>query len=98
MCTLLRVGKSKLHELRRDKRIPEPIDLGAAPRWRAAEVLAWIAAGMPDPADWKWEPVRTIQLETYIKVLHAELVELNQELASVRRAIAAGETHTQIRR
>ena len=35
-------------------RLPSPVRIGGATRWRADEVSAWIAAGCPPAARWTW--------------------------------------------
>jgi predicted DNA-binding transcriptional regulator AlpA len=52
-----------LTSIRRDDkagRIPRPITLGGAKKWRVAEVKAWVQAGCPKRAAWETmnRPVR----------------------------------------
>jgi predicted DNA-binding transcriptional regulator AlpA len=37
-------------------RIPSPLKIGRATRWRAAEIADWITAGCPPAARWTWTP------------------------------------------
>ena len=49
------LGRS-VRSIRRDHaagRLPRPVRLGGAVRWRRAEVLGWIAAGCPGRAEWE---------------------------------------------
>jgi excisionase family DNA binding protein len=52
------VGCSDRHVwgLARSGRMPRPVRLGRAVRWRRAELLAWIQAGCP--ARERWEALR----------------------------------------
>lgn len=44
----LAVSVRTLWRLRSSGKLPEPIRLGGAVRWRTADVDAWVAAGCPD--------------------------------------------------
>lgn len=35
-------------------RLPSPVRVGGATRWRTAEIAAWITAGCPPAARWAW--------------------------------------------
>ncbi len=37
-------------------RIPAPLKIGRATRWRGAEIADWINAGCPPAARWNWTP------------------------------------------
>jgi excisionase family DNA binding protein len=39
-----------LWRLRSGGKLPPPVRLGGAVRWRAADIDAWVAAGCPDPS------------------------------------------------
>ena len=44
----LAVSVRTLWRLRSTGKLPEPVRLGGAVRWRAADIDAWVAAGCPD--------------------------------------------------
>jgi predicted DNA-binding transcriptional regulator AlpA len=46
------VCRATWHRLRAAGKIPPPVKLGRAVRWRRAEVVAWIEAGCPDARTW----------------------------------------------
>ena len=46
------VSRASWHRLRAAGKIPTPIKLGRAVRWRRAEVVAWIDAGCPEARTW----------------------------------------------
>ena len=52
----LGVSERHVYKLRSDGRIPRSGKLGASVRWSAAEIAAWIEAGMPSLA--RWETMR----------------------------------------
>jgi predicted DNA-binding transcriptional regulator AlpA len=55
VCQALSIGISHLHALRRTGKFPvEPLKLGGAVRWRAADISAWITAGCPAALRWKF--------------------------------------------
>ncbi len=35
-------------------RLPAPVRIGRSCRWRSAELAAWVAAGCPQRAEWRW--------------------------------------------
>lgn len=47
------VSLSFWHKLRRTGRVPDPIRLGSAVRWRRIELGEWINSGCPRPDDCK---------------------------------------------
>jgi predicted DNA-binding transcriptional regulator AlpA len=49
---LLRTSERTLHRLNSGGRIPQPFRLGGQLRWRQEEIVAWVAAGMPDRRAW----------------------------------------------
>jgi excisionase family DNA binding protein len=49
----LGVSVRTLWRLRTSGKLPQPVRLGGAIRWRATEIDAWIAAGCPDREAWK---------------------------------------------
>ncbi|MFW6119264.1 MAG: helix-turn-helix transcriptional regulator [Planctomycetota bacterium] len=51
----LKVGRSTLYRHVSTGRVPEPLKLGGATRWRAEEIADWIAAGCPPRNRWEWE-------------------------------------------
>jgi len=48
----LGVSVRTLWRLRGGGKLPPPIRLGGAVRWRTAEIDAWIEAGCPDASTW----------------------------------------------
>lgn len=44
---LLQISLRTLWRLRSGRKLPLPLNLGAAVRWRREEVLAWVADGCP---------------------------------------------------
>jgi excisionase family DNA binding protein len=44
----LAVSVRTLWRLRSSGKLPQPVRLGGAVRWRAADIDAWVAAGCPD--------------------------------------------------
>jgi predicted DNA-binding transcriptional regulator AlpA len=46
------VCRSTWHVLRAAGKLPPPIKLGRAVRWRRDEIIAWIEAGCPDGRTW----------------------------------------------
>jgi len=44
----LAVSVRTLWRLRSSGKLPEPVHLGGAVRWRKADIDAWVAAGCPD--------------------------------------------------
>jgi predicted DNA-binding transcriptional regulator AlpA len=50
-------------------RLPRPVRIGGAVRWRKKEILAWISAGCPDRQAWEQMPTcqhveRSLSLRT----------------------------------
>jgi predicted DNA-binding transcriptional regulator AlpA len=50
---LLGCEKGHIWKLRSTGRIPPPVRLGRLTKWRASEIVAWVAAGCPAAATWK---------------------------------------------
>lgn len=50
---MLRVSLRHLWRLRSSGKVPKPVRLGGAVRWRLDEVTQWIAGGCPTRADGK---------------------------------------------
>jgi predicted DNA-binding transcriptional regulator AlpA len=51
---LLGISRAQLWKLHSAGKVPAPVYLGAkAPRWRADELRAWLAAGAPDRQTWE---------------------------------------------
>lgn len=50
--TLLGVSKAHFYRMHNAGKVPLPLRLGGAVRWRRAEMESWIAAGMPSRAKW----------------------------------------------
>lgn len=53
LAALLDISQRTVYRLDSSGRIPKPLKLGASLRWRRKEVVAWIAAGMPDRHTWE---------------------------------------------
>ena len=50
---MLGVSKAHFYRMHNAGRIPLPVRLGGAVRWRRAELLAWIDTGMPNRQRWQ---------------------------------------------
>ncbi len=51
---MLGISRSQFFKLHASGRVPSPVYLGTrAPRWRVAEIRAWLDAGCPDRAAWE---------------------------------------------
>ena len=50
----LAISARHLRRLSDAGRVPRPVRIGRAVRWRSAEIRAWISAGCPDARHWKW--------------------------------------------
>jgi excisionase family DNA binding protein len=48
----LGVSRAHFYRMHNAGRIPLPLRLGGAVRWRQDELEAWVAAGMPDRRRW----------------------------------------------
>jgi excisionase family DNA binding protein len=53
LCTLLATTSATVTRLRAAGKLPQALRLGGQLRWNAAELRAWIAAGMPARAEWE---------------------------------------------
>jgi predicted DNA-binding transcriptional regulator AlpA len=53
---LLNISERHLWTLHASGRLPRPIRLGRATRWRADELRAWLAAGAPSRDCWEATP------------------------------------------
>jgi excisionase family DNA binding protein len=49
----LGVSVRTLWRLRTSGKLPQPVRLGGAIRWRAGEIEAWIEAGCPETRTWE---------------------------------------------
>ena len=49
---LLGIGKSTLWRLHASGKVPLPVQIGRAIRWRTEEVHAWVKAGCPSRERW----------------------------------------------
>ncbi len=56
---LLRISERHFYKLHSSGRVPRPIRLGRAVRWRADELRDWVAAGTP-PRD-RWQGMRELK-------------------------------------
>jgi predicted DNA-binding transcriptional regulator AlpA len=54
---LLDVSERKVFAMQTEGRMPAPLRIGKAVRWRKRELEAWIDAGSPPLRDWKWPSV-----------------------------------------
>ena len=52
----LQVSLRTVRRLDMEGKLPEPVHVGRAVRWRREEVRAWIAAGCPTRDHWQWPP------------------------------------------
>jgi prophage regulatory protein len=50
---MLRVSRRTVFRLNSLAKIPMPVRIGGAIRWRAEEISAWLAAGAPDRKTWE---------------------------------------------
>ncbi len=53
VAALLKVSRSFVQKLHDTGRLPMPVRLGRAVRWRRDELLAWIDAGCPSRDSWE---------------------------------------------
>ncbi len=53
MCRVLATSPASLARLRAAGKLPRAFKLGGKLAWRAAEVRAWVAAGMPELNEWE---------------------------------------------
>ena len=51
---VLNVSRSTVYRYEEEGKLPAPVRLGGAVRWRAAEIRDWIRAGCPPRAHWEW--------------------------------------------
>ena len=54
--TLLGLARSTFLKLHSAGRVPAPIRLGRRVLWVRKELEAWVNAGAPSRARWKWDP------------------------------------------
>jgi len=52
----LHLSQRSVWRLRDAGKMPAPLKIGAAVRWRESEISAWIAAGCPDCRRTGWTP------------------------------------------
>jgi excisionase family DNA binding protein len=50
---VLGISRAHLYRLHNAGKIPLPMRLGGAVRWRLKELMAWIDAGMPNRSRWQ---------------------------------------------
>jgi excisionase family DNA binding protein len=53
VAVLLGVSRSFVRKLHDSSRLPRPVRLGRAVRWRRAELFAWLQAGCPSRDRWE---------------------------------------------
>ena len=51
---LLAVSLRTVRRLDITGRLPAPLTIGRAVRWRRAEIASWLAAGAPPRSRWSW--------------------------------------------
>ena len=51
---VLGLSRSAFYRLHSSGRVPQPVRLGGAVRWRAEELRAWVRAACPPRARWDW--------------------------------------------
>lgn len=56
---LLGVSRSHFRNMVRKGMAPAPIKLGRSARWRTAELVDWVNAGMPPRHRWNWKAGRS---------------------------------------
>lgn len=49
------ISTRTIRRLDQQGRLPRPIRVGRAVRWRRTEIVAWVAAGGPPRNEWTWE-------------------------------------------
>lgn len=47
LAAMLQVSRSHIYKLRQGGRLPLPLKIGAATRWRRSDIVAWLNAGCP---------------------------------------------------
>ena len=53
LCEVLGISRATLDRLQSAGKVPRPLRLGGQRRWRAEVIHQWIAAGMPQAAEWE---------------------------------------------
>jgi predicted DNA-binding transcriptional regulator AlpA len=53
LAVLLNTSIRTIDRLNSAGRLPAPVRVGARPRWRHDEILAWVRAGCPDRRSWE---------------------------------------------
>lgn len=51
---MLKLSERKIWSMRKEGRMPEPLQLGQSIRWSRDEIEAWIEAGCPHRDKWTW--------------------------------------------
>ena len=49
----LRVSLRHVWRMNNSGKLPRPVRIGRSVRWSRSTIIAWIAAGCPDRADWE---------------------------------------------
>ncbi len=44
---MIRIGRSKLYDMKASGQLPRPVKIGRCVRWRLSDINAWIATGCP---------------------------------------------------
>lgn len=55
LAAMLGLSLRTIRRLDSSARLPRPIRIGSAVRWRCGEIEAWVAAGCPDRERWEAE-------------------------------------------
>jgi len=55
---LLKVSSRTIFSMQTDGRMPKPIRIGSAVRWRYDEIKKWVEAGCPTQSEWSYESSR----------------------------------------
>jgi|GEM_PF-2178536 len=53
LAELLNTSPRSIYRLNSERKLPAALRLGQQPRWRRAEIEAWIQAGMPSRSEWE---------------------------------------------
>ena len=81
-------SRSTIYSWLSDGWIPRPVVVaGHKNRWRRVELLDWVAAGCPPATGWRWTPTRLSSYETLIQEVAAELADIRDEKADLKREV-----------
>ncbi len=54
----LSLSKRQIFRLNISGKLPAPVKIGGSVRWRADEIMGWIAAGCPDRVAWQAREIK----------------------------------------